>query len=118
MNNAQGSKYLGPFYRRNNCHTTARMKAGDPFIMQVDPAFDCDAVTYDTIPKCNRFGQRQAGSENNGLFYPASEFATAMLIIPLGDTPPGSYSVQVAFAAGSVVTSVYIADNQGEQWAM
>jgi hypothetical protein len=68
QNSAQGSKYLGPFYRRNNCHMTAHMKAGDPFVMQIDPKFDCGQVANDAIPKCNGLGPRQAGSDNNGLF--------------------------------------------------
>lgn len=77
--------YLGPFYRRH------KLSKGDPFVMQIDPTFDCDTVTEDSIPKCNRFGQRDSGvNTSNGVFYPASAGSpVGVLIIPIGDEPSG-----------------------------
>jgi hypothetical protein len=52
---------------------------------------DGDIVTYDSIPKCNKFGQRDTIDTSNGVFYPASVGSNVgTLIIHFGETPAGT----------------------------
>ncbi|OAA56188.1 hypothetical protein SPI_07799 [Niveomyces insectorum RCEF 264] len=113
QNTAGGSKYLRPFYSNE-----LKYQAGCPFVMQIDPTYDCTTVSQSSIPGCTRNMPRQEAvtAAANGVFYDPDENSPGMLIIPLGDIPAGSYSVEVTFPPEAIVTSVYIGDDLGEQY--
>ncbi|CAK7207754.1 hypothetical protein SEUCBS139899_010567 [Sporothrix eucalyptigena] len=113
QNTAGGFVYLKNFYRDE-----LKFQGGCPFMMKIDPAFDCTKVLASSIPGCNKKTKRQEiqASAANGVFYDAYTYSPGTLIIPLGDLPAGQYSVDVTFPADAVVTRVLIGDSLGDEY--
>ncbi|KAL1892470.1 hypothetical protein Sste5346_006980 [Sporothrix stenoceras] len=114
QNTAGGFVYLKNFLRDELKYTPHC-----PYIMQIDPAFDCTTVLASSIPGCNKKTtkrQETAASSTNGVFYDSYNNSPGTLIIYLGDLPAGSYSVDVTFPAGAVVSRVMIGDVDGNEY--
>lgn len=109
----------GFFYLNNFLRSELKYTKNCPYIMQIDPSYDCTKVQASSIPGCNPKKTRRAELETaatNGVFYDAYNSAPGTLIIPLGDLPAGSYSVDVTFPTGAVVSRVLIGDVDGEEY--
>lgn len=88
QNTAGGFVYLNNFLRDE-----LKYEAGCPYIMQIDPSYDCTKVTASSIPGCTKKTKRQEAetAATNGVFYDAYTNSPGTLIIPLGDIPIGRY---------------------------
>lgn len=86
QNTAGGSKYIRPFLQKE-----LNYEAGCPYIMQIDPTYDCTQVQASSIPPCTNRPRRvdPLSSATNGVFYDPDANSPGMLIIALGDIPVG-----------------------------